>query len=100
MPGAWGLEVVDGIRGGGAPPVAAAPADSLWAPLIAAPEAVLPSGLWRAGVSATPGGRGLWVCGAGCAAVPAFGIPDDCPWAPPMAAPDCKLPSGPRPGVP
>jgi hypothetical protein len=76
-PGGRGLAVEDGIGGGGAPPVAAAPAPSLWAPLIAAPEPRLPSGLWRAGVSVAPGGRGLCVCGMGCAAVPAFGIPDD-----------------------
>src|ERR671912_693239 len=39
-----GLEVGDGARGGGAPPVAAAPADSLCASPIAAPAPRLPSG--------------------------------------------------------
>ena len=51
MPGYRGLAVDEGADGGGAPPVAAAPAEFLWAPLIAAPEPRLPSGLLRAGFS-------------------------------------------------
>jgi hypothetical protein len=93
VPGEGDGAVVDGSCGGGAPPVAAAPAEFLCAPLIAAPEPRLPSGLPAAGVSLAPGGRGLWVGGAGCAAVPAFPIPEDCFWASFIAAPDCRLPS-------
>lgn len=100
MPNYRGLEVGAGAVGGGAPPDAAAPVEFIWAPLIAAPEPRLPSGLWRAGVSAAFDGRGLWVAGAGCAAVPVPAVPDDCPWAPLIAAPDCRFPSGVRPVPP